>query len=328
MMTSSCLIHVLAWKIFLLRTTMTAFPNNNAAATNTMKPSSSSSSTTSIYYEDDHLLIRRINPETDLQAVHDLFRQGMLSVVPTAFRIMVQAPIFLTVSSLTAILTHGLTKRLVERMIQKQPPPSSSSSLLPHGMAWTASVLSVGGCLVMFRQFVAHIFHQYIHNSLKDDLCRIPDVYLAGRGTFLVAVQKRTSTIIHRNEDETSIVGCIGGQEHHSDQENDNVPLLVFELRRMSVSDKCRRQGLGRKLVQTLEQHIIQACTANKKTSPPPSIRMFLTCSNAQPAAHRLYESCGYTLVKYMAYTYWLYLNGFSIRKYERTLITNEEASL
>ena len=312
---------------------MASFPhNNNAAATNTMKPSSSSSSsssssTTSIYYEDDHLLIRRINPETDLQAVHDLFRQGMLSVIPTAFRIMIQAPIFLTVSSLTAILSHGLTKRLVERLFlgqkQQQQQQSSSSSLLPHGMAWTASVLSVGGCLVMFRQFVAHIFHQYIHNSLKDDLCRIPDVYLAGRGTFLVAVQKRTSTIIHRNEDETSIVGCIGGQEHHSDQENDNVPLLVFELRRMSVSDKCRRQGLGRKLVQTLEQHIIQACTANKKTSPPPSIRMFLTCSNAQPAAHRLYESCGYTLVKSMAYTYWLYWNGFSIYKYERTLTSN-----
>ena len=316
---------------------MASFPhNNNAAATNTMKPSSSSSSsssssTTSIYYEDDHLLIRRINPETDLQAVHDLFRQGMLSVIPTAFRIMIQAPIFLTVSSLTAILSHGLTKRLVERLFlgqkQQQQQQSSSSSLLPHGMAWTASVLSAGGCLVLFRQcFVANIFDQYIHNSLNDDLSRIPDVYLAGRGTFLVAVQKqRTSTINHRNEEETSIVGCIGGQEHHSDQNSDdgNVP-LVFELRRMSVSDKCRRQGLGRKLVQTLEQHIIQACTANKKTSsPPPSMNMFLTCTNAQPAAHRLYESCGYTLVKSMAYTYWLYWNGFSIYKYERTLTSN-----
>ena len=74
----------------------------------------------------------------------------------------------------------------------------------------------------------------YVDNSLKDDLADIPGNYLSDpRSNFWVA------------ESNGLVVGIVGIQPRELKEE--------AELRRMSVSSSIRRQGLGRRLLETTD---------------------------------------------------------------------------
>eukprot|EP00899_Mesostigma_viride_P018202 jgi/Mesvir1/26383/Mv16847-RA.1 len=87
-------------------------------------------------------------------------------------------------------------------------------------------------------------FEGYVERSLQDDLPRIEEVYdlnkpphLGYLGCFWVAVHP---------EDDNGILGMVGLQA--VDVEN-----KIAELRRMSISEKARRTGLGSQLLGKLE---------------------------------------------------------------------------
>ena len=75
---------------------------------------------------------------------------------------------------------------------------------------------------------------RYVDNSLKDDLADIPGNYQSNpRANFWVV------------EFDGALVGIVGIQPKERDEE--------AELRRMSVSSSVRRQGIGRRLLETTE---------------------------------------------------------------------------
>ncbi|MBC8280530.1 MAG: GNAT family N-acetyltransferase [Chloroflexi bacterium] len=77
-------------------------------------------------------------------------------------------------------------------------------------------------------------FRRYVNHSLKDDMADIPAQYLASpRSNFWVA------------ESAGLVVGMVAIQPGEAAEE--------AELRRMSVSPLVRRQGVGRRLLETAE---------------------------------------------------------------------------
>jgi ribosomal protein S18 acetylase RimI-like enzyme len=85
----------------------------------------------------------------------------------------------------------------------------------------------------------------YVKKSLKDDMADIPAHYLSqDRGNFWVAESVGNS--IGTIDGQSEIVGIVGVQQ--MDAVDD------AELRRMSVSSSARRQGIGRRLLETTEE--------------------------------------------------------------------------
>jgi GNAT superfamily N-acetyltransferase len=113
---------------------------------------------------------------------------------------------------------------------------------------------------------------RYIQRSLSDDLANIPHHYQIGsRSNFWVA------------EANGEIRGMVGIQ-HRSDEE--------AELRRMSVAGSSRRQGIGRRLLETVEEFCRQHGYRRIRLT---------TVSHLQPAI-AMYQRCGYQLVGEEAY--------------------------
>lgn len=79
---------------------------------------------------------------------------------------------------------------------------------------------------------------RYVDHALKDDMADIPAHYQSGpRSSFWVAESDGPSG---------GIVGIVGIQPRELEEE--------AELRRMSVSPSVRRQGVGRRLLDTTEE--------------------------------------------------------------------------
>ena len=107
---------------------------------------------------------------------------------------------------------------------------------------------------------------RYIQRSLSDDLADIPHHYQSGPGgNFWVA------------ELDGEIRGMVGVQ-HRTDEE--------AELRRMSVASSSRRQGIGRRLLETVEDF----CRRQGYQ------RIHLTTVSQLQPAIAMYQSCGYQL--------------------------------
>ena len=80
----------------------------------------------------------------------------------------------------------------------------------------------------------------------------------------------------------------------------------VFELRRLSVLTTIRKQGVAGRLIKKLEEHV----------KPK---KMYLSCSNIQNAAIKLYEKNGFRFVRrFMRHTKLLNRQAFHFSEYEK----------
>jgi N-acetylglutamate synthase-like GNAT family acetyltransferase len=111
----------------------------------------------------------------------------------------------------------------------------------------------------------------YIKQSRETDLADIQGVYLKNEGNFLVAAMPSGK-----------LVGMIGGEPNKEDK--------TIEVRRMSVDQTIQKRGLASRLVQRLHE---DARKGGFET-------MFLYCTSAQHAAHRLYKKNSFNLIKTM----------------------------
>jgi GNAT superfamily N-acetyltransferase len=103
-----------------------------------------------------------------------------------------------------------------------------------------------------------------------DDTPISDDDFTAPNGAFFVA------------EDAGKLVGCAGWRRHGDDA----------ELKRMFTAKAARGQGLGRRLLATIEESARQAGSA----------RLILETGDKQPEAINLYESAGYTRIEDFGY--------------------------
>ena len=113
-------------------------------------------------------------------------------------------------------------------------PQSDSKirSFLPADLAQVRELFASG--LMEFSTGVEQQVRSYVDYSLKDDLADIPGNYLSHpRSNFWVV------------EYGGAVVGIVGIQPREQEEE--------AELRRMSVSTSVRRQGIGRRLLETTE---------------------------------------------------------------------------
>ena len=174
---------------------------------------------------------------------------------------------------------------------------------------------------------------QYIRGAIQSDLADIPGTYLQPKqkqqpyqktspssaksssknngdnplvtGTFLVAQDTATGRI----------VGSVAGEDKSDtlvDDDDSDSQSFLFELRRMSVDASLRRRGVGKLLLQGLQDFLIQqhhqqrqyrrSSSNSGSSSSSSSLTLFLTCSNLQYAAHGLYESNGFVKVKEVEY--------------------------
>lgn len=170
--------------------------------------------------------------------------------------------VFVPMGAVTGLIQYGISRALSLFL-----GPSSSTN--HHRTGSTHSMISSLPLLGSTSFVLASIFmlyrigfggmEGYIRQSLASDLADIPKHYFANGGTFLVAEDTTTGRI----------VGIVGGEhkETNSIEGEKN-----FELRRMSVDATIQRQGLGRRLVTSLEERLRQAgCT-----------HLFLTMSSLQ----------------------------------------------
>lgn len=115
------------------------------------------------------------------------------------------------------------------------------------------------------------MWEQYIPNSIANDLSNIKEVYLNSGGNFWVVYDKKENDCI---------VGCVGCEP---------LSKITCELRRMSVSQKARRGGLGSLLVRVVEEFAAENGFKQLILS---------TGSNMTPA-RGLYERNGFEMYKY-----------------------------
>ncbi|MEU4242105.1 GNAT family N-acetyltransferase [Actinoplanes sp. NPDC026619] len=103
-----------------------------------------------------------------------------------------------------------------------------------------------------------------------DDTPIADDDFTAPKGAFFVA------------EDGSGLVGCAGWRRHGDDA----------ELKRMFTAKSTRGQGLGRRMLATIEDSARQAGCA----------RLILETGDRQPEAISLYESAGYLRIADFGY--------------------------
>ncbi len=146
-------------------------------------------------------------------------------------------------------------------------PTFNIRSFVPRDLAQVHELFASG--LLEFAGEIEDGVRRYIAKALKDDLADIPTHYLSlTRGNFWVA------------EFDESVVGIVGIQPTEQEEE--------AELRRMSVSSAVRRQGIGRRLMETTEDF----CRERGYT------RIGLSTVGILQPALAMYRRYGYTTVK------------------------------
>ena len=134
--------------------------------------------------------------------------------------------------------------------------------------------------LMEFAGGVEHQVRAYVDSSLKDDMADIPRHYLSHpRSNFWVADSGGPPA-----GPANFIVGIVGIQPRESHEE--------AELRRMSVSSAVRRQGIGRRLLETTEDF----CREKGY------LRICLSSVEILQPALAMYRNFGYTTVKVESY--------------------------
>jgi GNAT superfamily N-acetyltransferase len=239
--------------------------------------------------DDDGIIIRRYQ-SSDQEQVKHIFRTGMESNIFAAYTAVVRHPIAaLPLTCLTAI-TAGVTHHIcnMTSVLGRNDNNKQQSSPVLVVVVAAVAVLPATGLYYLLKSK----FGMYIQASLDDDLSKIEEVY-SGKGCFLVAVDTAKQSA-------GAIVGIVGGH----DRENG-----VIELRRMAVLSTKRGTGLGLRLIRRLEE----------ECQP---VKMYLTCSSIQYAAHRLYSRAGFLLkerFKPAGLSWWL-RNCIEIYPYEKEL--------
>lgn len=140
---------------------------------------------------------------------------------------------------------------------------------ISHWISGSVVVPAFLGCIMVgfIYCFSRLQFASYIKECLQDDLSNIPNVYNRKQGGFfLVAIDDSTGTI----------VGTVGLEPKGQD---------LYELRRMSVDAQYQGKGIGRRLLQRLDQE----CQKGKIT---------LGTSKFMYAAQALYQRNGFVLTK------------------------------
>ena len=262
----------------------------------TMTSDSFTSNDTDENYDDGTttIVIRRYVDETDRDQVHNLFRRGMESLLPTlTYKVISSSSFYVPVGCISLLVRWCVSKFIIsdhDKKFIRSMRGSSLSFLLPELTSLGVILSSV--LLVHYTSFV--LFNPYIQHSIDADLSNINDVYFNNGGTFLVAVDTSSSTSPNR------IVGCVAGEkkttkkQQEDDQQqqqqqgkDDDGSNIIYELRRMSVDGTIQRRGLGKKLIQALENELFNVVG---KTHP----KIYLTCSNLQHSAHHLYRKSGF----------------------------------
>ena len=141
-------------------------------------------------------------------------------------------------------------------------------TFVPGDLAQVHELFASG--LMEFAGGVELEVRSYVDHSLSDDLADIPRHYLSHpRANFWVV-----------ESSDLGIVGIVGIQPRDLEEE--------AELRRMSVSSSVRRQGIGRRLLETTEDFCREKGYRRIRLS---------TVAILQPALS-LYQGYGYTTVK------------------------------
>jgi GNAT superfamily N-acetyltransferase len=238
--------------------------------------STTPTTTTGSVVEDDGIIIRRYEASDEEQVKH-LFQIGMESLIPETYTALVKHHA-LPLTSLPAMVAGAAINRSMM---------GTRSSLWVVVAASAAAILPATG----LYYYVKYSYSKYIQASLQDDLSKIDEVY-SGKSCFLVAVDTRSGN------GTSSIVGMVAGHARGDDG--------AIELRRMSVSSQRRGLGLGRRLVQRLEEEC-----------EPSTSKMYLICTSTQYAAHRLYGGAGF-IRKVPATASWWFQNSVEFYRYEK----------
>ena len=177
-------------------------------------------------------------------------------------------------------------------------------------------------------------------------------------GNFLVAIDKATGEIIGCVGGHDRTVDYL--QDNNNKNKNNNVDqtsmamtpaVVVVEVRRMGVNPSFHRRSVAKKLMSTLEQSLVQHASSstvaaatttttttclqdsNKNKQHQNSskeekknndeILLYLTCSNLQAPALRLYQSFGYTMTQTFRPTkapLWIRYSGILVHRFEKRL--------
>ena len=143
-------------------------------------------------------------------------------------------------------------------------------TFVPADLAQVQDLFASG--IMEFAGDVEQQVRRYVEDSLKDDLADIPGHYLSHpRGNFWVA-ESGGPTV--------GILGIVGIQPKEREEE--------AELRRMSVSSSARRQGIGRRLLETTDDFCREMGYR----------RIYLSSAHVLQPALAMYRRFGYTTVK------------------------------
>ena len=257
-------------------------PQGPTASSTTTAGSSSSSSLPIILKEFDDILIREYVEATDKDQVIQIFVDGMLYAASFATTKALKAPqIFLPILSWAAVVGSKVFSITASRRQSSSSSASTFNIFYPFlSTAVFGFLLPIGG----IHGYIQHEWRNYIKWSLGSDLANIDTVYKDKGGCFLVAVDRRSPSRILgtlggeiKDKAPFSEDGCLSAGHGHGDIKKQK----VVELRRMSVDISCHKGGIGRRLVEFMHNRL------------KPDVA-FLTCSNVQYGAHRLYEKAGY----------------------------------
>ena len=219
----------------------------------------------------DGLILRDYQEGKDLKRVQAIFADGMISLAPVLANILTRDRIMIPTLMHPFVLA-GLSSSVIT-VLGKWWMGQSSKDTAAKGLVgmYVGSVAVItAGYHLMHHVVARSLFQEYIHKSLNDDLANISSVYQSNGGLFLVAA----------TQDTDRVVGMVGAEWKEPSTTNEGNP--VYELRRMSVDASVRGVGIGRKLVEDLEQKLPAPC------------KIILYTSNLQYAAHRMYEKQGY----------------------------------
>ena len=278
-------------------------PQGPTASSTTTAGSSSSSSLPIILKEFDDILIREYVEATDKDQVIQIFVDGMLYAASFATTKALKAPqIFLPILSWAAVVGSKVFSITASRRQSSSSSASTFNIFYPFlSTAVFGFLLPIGG----IHGYIQHEWRNYIKWSLGSDLANIDTVYKDKGGCFLVAVDRRSPSRIlgtlggeikdqasfsedgclsvgHDHKAPSSTTGsCSSAEKKSGESHGDIKKQKVVELRRMSVDISCHKGGIGRRLVEFMHNRL------------KPDVA-FLTCSNVQYGAHRLYEKAGY----------------------------------
>ncbi|PPQ96667.1 hypothetical protein CVT26_010292 [Gymnopilus dilepis] len=194
--------------------------------------------------------------DTDARSVHEVYMEAMLHASNSPAHVALNRQLLRRPSlAMYAAFTAGL-------LLASRPGTRIPGILLSAGVA---------SIFLSWRRYLWTRFRNFYQSALQQDLADIGRHYTPEPSAFWVAE-------IERGKDAGKIIGCVG-----LDASTTPDPSTV-EIRRMVVSPKYQRHGVGSRLLNTAIDH----------TRAHGLSRINLSTSMYQEPAIRLYESFGF----------------------------------